>query len=61
MAGLETLYPSLWILTIEELLSSTNASPKGVSNPSWILHFEVDWVYTCLVLVTHCFLNQGIF
>ncbi|TWX65684.1 hypothetical protein ESZ36_17870 [Colwellia demingiae] len=33
-AGLETLYAALLISTIEQLFSSINASPKGVSNSS---------------------------
>jgi hypothetical protein len=33
-AGLETLYAALLILTIEQLFSSINALPKGVSNSS---------------------------
>ncbi|PKH85130.1 hypothetical protein CXF79_17725 [Colwellia sp. Bg11-28] len=33
-AGLETLYAALLISTIEQLLSSINALPKGVSNSS---------------------------
>jgi len=33
-AGLETLYAALLISTIELLLSSINALPKGISNSS---------------------------
>jgi hypothetical protein len=40
----ETLYAGLLILTIEELFSSINALPKGVSNSSLIMHLQVEWV-----------------
>ena len=47
-AGLETLHATLLILTMEQPFSSINALPKDVSNSSWILYFEVSWVYTPL-------------